>query len=176
MGLEIQNSINSLLNTAAAAATMGKHVKQQAAGLAAADAADQETVATTKKAIEADQFEAQQAILAHAKDEGLTEEQISKLKENPAYAQELRETTLKENRVAGLQEASERYNTYHDNPIDRIYKTGENLTRAYERLRELDQRIDTTRQLKFDLKSAEQRIEARKNRNLFNLHNFKEVE
>lgn len=178
MGLEIQNSINGLLNTAAAAATMGKHVKQQSAQLAAADAADQETIATTKKAIEADQFEAQQAILAHAKDEGLSQDEVYRLEKDPEYANTLRDTVMTESRKQGLKVAADEY----DKTVAEYGKesglgkaAGENLNRAYERLRELNKRIDATRQLKFDLKSAEQRIEARKNRNLFNFHGFKEV-
>lgn len=158
---EIQSSINQALGTVAGALAASKHLKQQQLNIDAANAADQEIVETTKTAIQNDAIEAQQAILAHAKDEGLSGEQITKLKENPAYAQELRETTLKENRINRLQEAGERYDKYHNNPIDRIYKTGDQLNKAYESFRELNQRIDASRQLKFNLEAAQARLKAR---------------
>lgn len=157
----IQNSINTGLGTLAGALAANKHLKQQQVGIEAANAADQEIVESTKAAIENDATEAQQAILAHAKDEGLSEEQVNKLKEDPTYAQELRETTLKENRINRLKEAGERYDKYHDNQIDRIYKTGDQLNKAYESFRELNQRIEASRQLKFNLESAQARLKAR---------------
>lgn len=159
--MSFTNQVMSLLGTAAAMSTMGQSVSEQKKANEAANAADQEIVKSTKTAIENDAIEAQQAILAHAKDEGLSEEQVNKLKEDPSYAQELRQTTLKENRINRLQEAGERYDKYHDNQIDRIYKTGDQLNKAYESFRELNQRIDASRQLKFNLEAAQARLKAR---------------
>ena len=160
----IQSSINQMLGTVAGAAAAGKHLKQQQLNIDAANAADQEIVDTTKKAIEADEFEAQQAILAHAKDEGLAQDEIDRLKTDPTYAQHLRETVMKESRKQGLQVAGKEY----DKAVSEYGKdslvgeqAGKDLNRAYERLRELNQRIEATNKLKFDLEAVQARLKAR---------------
>lgn len=160
----IQSSINAGLGTAAGALAAGKHIKQQQLNIDAANAADQEIVETTQRAIEADQFEAQQAILAHAKDEGLSAEEIDRLKTDPTYAQHLRETVMKESRKQGLSLAGKEYDETiaeygSDSGLGKA--AGENLNRAYERLRELNQRIEATNKLKFDLEAAQARLKAR---------------
>lgn len=159
--MSFTNQALGTLGSVAAVSAMSQSVSEQKKANAAKNAEDKQIVDTTKTAIENDQIEAQQAILAHAKDEGLTDEQVNKLKADPSYAQELRETTLKENRINRLKEAGEKYDKYHNNPIDRIYKTGDQLNKAYESFRELNQRIEASRQLKFNLEAAQARLKAR---------------
>ena len=132
-----------------------QHLKQQQDNIDAANATDQEIVETNKKALEADQFEAQQAILAHATDEGLNEAQIKKLHEDPTYAQELRETKLIEKRQKRIEDAGFEY------AKDSTEENNVQLKKAYEAFRELNQRIEATRQLKFNLEAAKARIKAR---------------
>jgi hypothetical protein len=167
----IQNSINAGLGTIGAGVALASREIEQQKQNNIATAQDKQIIETTTKALEADQFEAQQAILAHAKDEGLSEDEITKLKEDPSYAQHLRETVLKEQRKQALSLASKKYDEtpegkyeYDKNTgsfFDPKEKAGKELNYAYERLRELEQRTDTTRQLKFNLESAKARIKAR---------------
>lgn len=170
----IQSSINAGLGTAAGALAAGKHLKQQQLNIDAANAADEQTVKTTKQAIRNDTIEAAAAIQAH---EG-NEEAFKKVFEGIDFNKlgELDDTGIEDlakrvatyrtgkmttDRIADIQESGERFQKYHDNKIDRIYKTGDNLKRAYNRFRELNQRIDASEQLKFDLESAEARLKAR---------------
>ena len=155
----IQSSINQMLGTVAGAAAAGKHLKQQQIGIEAANAADQEIVETNEKALEADQFEAQQAILAHSKDEGLSEDEVYRLEKDPAYANTLRDTVLKERRQENLSVASDKYN--EAKPGLQKYRAGKQLEKAYTSLRELNDRIAATRQLKFNIASAQARLKAR---------------
>lgn len=166
----IQNSVNTMLGTAAGAAAAGKHLKQQQLSIDAANAADKEIVDTTKAAIKNDTIEAAAAIAAHEPEfkailkEGgydltkLSDDQVDSLtKEVEAF----RTGKLTKDRITNMKEAGERYDKYHDNQIDRIYKTGDQLKKAYEAFRELNQRIDASRQLKFNLEAAQARLKAR---------------
>lgn len=167
----IQNSINAGLGTIGAGVALASRELNEQKQNNIANAQDKQIIEATTKALEADQFEAQQAILAHAKDEGLSQEEIAKLNEDPSYAQHLRETVMKEQRKQTLSLASKKYDEtpegkyeYDKNTgsfFDPKEKAGKELNHAYERLRELNQRIDATRQLKFDLESAKERIKAR---------------
>ena len=166
----IQSEINSTISAVAGAAVAGKHLKQQQLNIDAANAADKEIVKTTKTAIKNDTIEAAAAISAHEPefqkmlDEGgydltkLSDEQVSSLADK---VKEFREGKMTADRIADIQESGERFQKYHDNKIDRIYKTGENLNRAYNRFRELNQRLAASEQLKFDYEAAEARLKAR---------------
>ena len=166
----IQSSINQMLGTVAGAAAAGKHLKQQQLSIDAANAADKEIVKSTKTAIKNDTIEAAAAISAHEPefkailDKGgydlnnLSDEQVDKLtKEVDAF----RSGKLTQDRIANMKEAGENYQKYHDNKIDRIYKTGDQLKKAYDSFRELNQRIEASRKLKFNLEAAQARLKAR---------------
>ena len=151
----IQSSVNQVLGTAGTAAAIAEHLGKERKEVAAANAADTEVIKRNEAALRNDQYEAQQAILAHAEDEGLTDEAIERLKNNPSYAQELRQSVLKANRQTRLEQASEAYNA---NPNKNNSKQ---LEYAYEALRELNSRIEATETLKFNIDSAKARIKAR---------------
>ena len=88
----------------------------------------------------------------------LSEKQVDELsKEVDAF----RSGKLTNDRIERIKKAGERYEKYHDTKIDRIYKTGDQLNKAYESFRELNQRIDASRQLKFNLEAAQARLQAR---------------
>lgn len=158
--MAIQNNINAMLGTVAAAATMGKHVSEQAKAnelkiteLEAEQAANAKEIEGAQTAYENDLKEAQQAILAHAEKEGLTEDEVKKLKEDPAYAQDMREK-LKATREAGLEKAAENYKEAYNKLGEEPKQESDDLKLAYERLRETNQRIATTNKLKFNVESA----------------------
>lgn len=176
--MAIQNSINQGLGTIAAAATMAKHMSNQNKENEAQIAQSEEAIVTNEEALKSDQFEAQQAILAHAGTEGLNEAQIKKLREDPSYAQELRETKLKETRQERLEDASLAYNRASENqlakdkngklmldsqgnPMTEKDAANVQLNKAYESLRELNDRIAVTRQFKFNIDKAKANIRAR---------------
>ena len=138
--------------------------------IAAKNAEDQQIIDTTKTAIKNDTIEAAAAISAHEKEfkdklkedgydlKNLSDEQVESLsKEVDAF----RTGKLTDDRIDRIEEAGEKYEKYHDNKIDRIYKTGDQLNKAYESFRELNQRIDASRQLKFNLEAAQARLQAR---------------
>lgn len=166
----IQNSMNTMLGAAAGAATLGKHIHNENMKIETEKAGLAKEIEGLNVDIQNDEFEAQQAILAHAKDEGLSEEQVNKLKEDPAYAQHLRETVMKESRKQGLEVASKKYNEAvsefgRDSAVGE--QASKELNRAYERLRELNQRIDTTNKLKFNKEQAEARLAALQKKGIF---------
>lgn len=166
----IQSSVNQMLGTVAGAAAAGNHLKQQQLNIDAATATDREIVDTTKTAIKNDTIEAAAAIAAHEPefkailDKGnydlnnLSDEQVDKLTKE---VETFRSGKLTQDRINNIREAGERYEKYHDNKIDRIYKTSNHLNKAYESFRELNQRIDASRQLKFNLESAQARLKVR---------------
>lgn len=168
--MSIQGNINGMLGTVAGAAAAGKHINNQTKQIEAANAQDMQIVDATKTAIKNDTIEAATAIAAHEPefkdilDKGgydlnnLSDEQVDSLtKEVDAF----RSGKLTNDRIANMKEAGENYDKYHDNKIDRIYKTGDQLKKAYESFRELNQRIDASRQLKFNLEAAQARLKAR---------------
>lgn len=168
--MSFTNQALGALGTATGALAAGEHIKQQKQANEAAIAQDKQIVDTTKTAIKNDTIEAATAIAAHEPefkkilDEGkydltnLSDEQVDSLtKEVDAF----RSGKLTEDRIANMKEAGENYDKYHDNKIDRIYKTGDQLKKAYESFRELNQRIDASRQLKFNLEAAKARLSAR---------------
>lgn len=168
--MSFTNQALGALGTATGALAAGEHIKQQKQANEAAIAEDKQIVDTTKTAIKNDTIEAATAIAAHEPefkkilDEGkydltkLTDEQVDKLTQE---VEAFRTGKMTKDRITNMKEAGERYDKYHDNQIDRIYKTGDQLKRAYERFRELNQRIDASRQLKFNLESAQARLKAR---------------
>lgn len=163
--MSFTNQALGVLGSAAAASAMGQSVSNQNKQIETEKAGLAKEIEGLNVDIKNDEFEAQQAILAHAKDEGLSDEQVDKLKADPAYAQHLRETVLKENRKEGLEVASKNYN-------EAISESGKEqaskeLNRAYERLRELNQRIDTTNKLKFNKEQAEARLATLQKKGLF---------
>lgn len=168
--MSFTNQALGALGTATGALAAGEHIKQQKAANEAAIAEDKQIVDTTKTAIKNDTIEAATAIAAHEPefkkilDEGkydltnLTDEQVDKLTQE---VEAFRTGKMTEDRITNMKEAGERFDKYHDKKVDKIYKTGDQLKRAYERFRELNQRIDASRQLKFNLESAQARLKAR---------------
>lgn len=153
--MAIQSAINQMLGTAGTAASIAEHLGKERKEVAAANAADTEAIKRNEAALRNDQYEAQQAILAHAEDEGLTDEAIERLKNDPSYAQELRQSVLKANRQSRLEQASQAYN---ENPNKNNSKQ---LEYAYDALRELNSRIEATETLKFNIDNARAKIKAR---------------
>lgn len=164
----IQNSLNSMLGAAAGAATLGKHMSNQNKEIAAKNAEDEQIIKTTEAAIKNDTIEAASAIAAHEKGfaDKIQDYDLKNLDDDEA--EELRQEVeayrtgkLTEDRLDRIDEAAENYKKYHDNKIDRIYKTGDQLAKAYHSFEELNSRIEASRQLKFNLESAKARIKAR---------------
>ena len=153
--MAIQSAINQVLGTAGTAAAITEHLSKERKEIASANAADAEAIKRNEEALRNDQYEAQQAILAHAEGEGLTDEAIERLKNDPSYAQELRQSVLKANRQSRLEQASEAYNA---NPNKNNSKQ---LEYAYNALRELNSRIEATETLKFNIDNARAKIKAR---------------
>lgn len=168
--MSIQRNINAALGTAAGAATMGKHISEQAKAndikiteLEAEQAANVKEIEGAKTAYANDLKEAQQAILAHAEKEGLSEEEIKKLEEDPEYANIAREK-LKATREKELEEAGNAYKEAYKKLGEEPKQESDAIKLAYARLRETNQRIATTNQLKFDVESrlAKQDVLAKK--------------
>lgn len=166
----IQNKMNGALGTTAAALAMASHINEQAKAndikvteLQAEQAANAKEIEGAKTAYENDLNEAQQAILAHAEKEKFSEEEIKKLKEDPEYVNTAREK-LKETREKGLEEAGNAYKEAFNKLGEEPEQEANALQLAYYRLREINQRIDTTNKLKFDVESrlAKQDVLAKK--------------
>lgn len=168
--MSFTNQTLGALGTVTGALATGKFIQNQKKEIAAKNAEDQQIIDTTKTAIKNDTIEAAAAISAHEPEfkkkledgnydlENLSEEQVESLsKEVDAF----RSGKLTDDRITRIEEAGEKYDKYHDNTIDRIYKTGDQLNKAYESFRELNQRIDASRQLKFNLEAAQARLQAR---------------
>ena len=168
--MSFTNQAIGTLGSVAAVSAMSQSVSEQKKVNEAANAADKEIVKSTKTAIKNDTIEAAAAISAHEPefkdilDKGgydlnnLSDEQVDKLtKEEDAF----RSGKLTQDRIANMKEAGENYQKYHDNKIDRIYKTGDQLKKAYDSFRELNQRIEASRKLKFNLEAAQARLKAR---------------
>ena len=168
--MSFTNQMLGALGTATGALATGKYIQNQNKELAAKNAEDQQIVDTTKTAIKNDTIEAAAAISAHEKEfkdmlkannydlHNLSDEQVTALSKE---VDDFRSGKLKDDRIERIKEAGEKYEQYHDNKIDRIYKTGDQLNKAYESFRELNQRIDASRQLKFNLEAAQARLQAR---------------
>ena len=168
--MSFTNQAIGTLGSVAAVSAMSQSVSEQKKVNEAANAADKEIVKSTKTAIKNDTIEAAAAISAHEQefkdilDKGgydlnnLSDEQVDKLtKEVDAF----RSGKLTQDRIANMKEAGENYQKYHDNKIDRLYKTGDQLKKAYDSFRELNQRIEASRKLKFNLEAAQARLKAR---------------
>ena len=165
----IQGSINQSIGAIATASALGKHIANQEKENKAKAAEANFEAEKYGSEYDADINEAQQAILAHAKDEGLTQDEIERLQRDPEYAQTLRENVLKPQREQSLAMTSKKY---YDTPEGQIEydknthefydpkeRAGEELNYAYDRLREINQRIETNRVLKFNRDSALRRVE-----------------
>lgn len=174
----IQNSINQGIGAVGTLAAASSILKDQETKRQAEVATATEVLKTNEEALKNDNYEAQQAILAHAKDEGLSQDEIEKLKTDPSYAQHLRETVMKERRKQGLEVASENYNNASEdklaknksgklmlddkgNPMTEKDVANKQLLKAYKSFEELNDRIEATRQLKFNVESAKQIIKTR---------------
>ena len=168
--MSFTNQMLGALGTTTGALATGKYIQNQNKEIAAKNAEDQQIIDTTKTAIKNDTIEAAAAISAHEPEfkkrlnegkydlKNLSDEQVTELsKEVDAF----RSGKLTDDRIDRMQNAGEKYDKYHDSKIDRIYKTGDQLNKAYESFRELNQRIDASRQLKFNLESAQARLQAR---------------
>ena len=168
--MSFTNQTLGVLGSAAAASAMGQSVSEQKKASEAAIAQDKQIVDTTQTNIKNDTIEAASAIAAHEPefqkilDEGgydlknLTDEQVDSLSKE---VDSFRSGKLMNDRLDRMNEAGERYQKYHDNKIDRIYKTGDQLAKAYHSFEELNSRIEASRQLKFNLESAKARLKAR---------------
>ena len=168
--MSFTNQMLGALGTATGALATGKYIQNQNKELAAKNAQDQQIVDTTKTAIRNDTIEAAAAISAHEKDfkdildngkydlKKLSDEQVTALSKE---VDDFRSGKLKNDRIERIRDAGEKYKLYHNTKIDRIYKTGDQLNKAYESFRELNQRIDASRQLKFNLEAAQARLQAR---------------
>lgn len=168
--MSFTNQMLGALGTATGALAVGKHIQNQNKEIAAKNAEDQQIIDTTKTAIKNDTIEAAAAISAHEPEfkkmlkdgnydlKNLTDEQVDALSKE---VDSFRSGKLTDDRIDRMEKAGEKYENYHDNKIDRIYKTGDQLNKAYESFRELNQRIDASRQLKFNLESAQARLQAR---------------
>ena len=166
----IQNAMNQMTGTIVGAVGAAKHVSNQKKELAAKNAEDEQIIKTTQTNIKNDTIEAASAIAAHEPefqkilDEGgydlknLTDEQVDSLSKE---VDSFRSGKLMNDRLDRMNEAGERYQKYHDNKIDRIYKTGDQLAKAYHSFEELNQRIEASRQLKFNLDAAKARLKAK---------------
>lgn len=176
--MAIQQSINTVLGTAGTVSTLQQHLKDQETKRAAEVNTAAQSLESNQEALKNDQYEAQQAILAHATEEGLSKEEIEKLEKDPSYAQELRETVMKERRKQQLALAGEKFNNASEDKLAKDYKgklmldqqgnpmtekdvANRQLSKAYESFRELNSRIDATRQLKFNITNAKKIIESR---------------
>lgn len=166
----IQNKMNGALGTTAAALAMASHINEQAKAndikvteLEAEQATNAKEIESAKTAYANDLKEAQQAILAHADEEKLTDAEKIALESDPEYAQDIREK-LKENREAALQEAGLKYREAYDKLGVKPEQEASALKKAYDRLEETNKRIDTTNKLKFDVESrlAKQEVLAKK--------------
>jgi len=168
--MSFTNQALGALGSAAAASAMSQSVSEQKKAREAEKAGLAKEIEGLNVDIKNDEFEAQQAILAHAKDEGLSEDEVYRLEKDPAYAQHLRETVLKESRKEGLEVASKDYNqAVSEFGKDSVVgeQASKELNRAYERLRELNKRIDTTNKLKFNKEQAEARLAQLQKKGLF---------
>ena len=167
----IQNSINGVLGAAAGAATLGKHISNQNKEIAAKNAEDQQIVETAKTAIKNDTIEAATAIAAHEKDfrdilekdnidldklPEMSDEQIDDLTKK---VDDFRSGKMTNDRIGIINEKGEKLSENKGTKNEEKYK-GE-LKHAYESFRELNQRIDASRQLKFSLEAAKARLGAR---------------
>ena len=168
--MSFTNQMLGALGTATGALATGKYIQNQNKELAAKNAEDQQIVDTTKTAIKNDTIEAAAAISAHEQkfknmlDDGkydlnnLSDEQVTALSKE---VDSFRSGKLTNDKISRIKDAGENYKKYHDSKIDRIYKTGDQLNKAYESFRELNQRIAASRQLKFNLEAAQARLQAR---------------
>ena len=164
--MSFTNQTLGVLGTAAGAAYLGKKLQNEKLQTDAANAEDLQTLNRMNDAMRNDSIEAAEAIKAHAADEGLTPEQVASLDEKDpdklaANVDAIRRGIMTENRKTDLKESGERYKKYKGNKIDNIYKTKDNLERAYNRFRELNQRIDASSQLKYERDAAMARLKAR---------------
>lgn len=168
--MSFTNQMLGALGTATGALATGKYIQNQNKEIAAKNAEDQQIIDTTKTAIKNDTIEAAAAISAHEPEfkkrladgkydlNNLSDEQVTALSKE---VDDFRSGKLTDDRVTRIKEAGEEYEKYHNSKIDNIYKTGDQLNKAYESFRELNQRIDASRQLKFNLESAQARLQAR---------------
>ena len=182
--MAIQGAINSLIGTAGAAATLGKHLEQQEKAQLEAEEAKEiekakvkaEAAATTqhleesKKAYRNDTIEAAAAIGAHEKSfnpivnskEGLksfdklSPEEIDQLSETDINklagdVDKFRNEKLMGDRIYKMQQAASLPNS--------VRSKGYYLNKAYKSFRELNQRIEASRALEFDIKAATAKLE-----------------
>lgn len=168
--MSFTNQALGTLGSLAAVSTMSQSVSEQKKANAAKNAEDEQIVKSTKTAIKNDTIEAAAAIAAHEPEfkdilnkggydlNNLSDEQVDKLTQE---VDAFRSGKLTQDRITNMKEAGENYQKYKDNKIDRIYKTGDQLKKAYDSFRELNQRIEASRQLKFNLEAAQARLKAR---------------
>lgn len=149
--MSIQQSINNMLATTAVVGGIASHTAAQQI-----EASKELEVAETN--FEYQTKEAANAIKAHAKDEGLTEEQIKSLDEKDINklaenVQKLRETTLKTNREERLEKASAIGGRGRTTEV-----RNQQLQAAYNAGRELNDRITAMKELKFTMEAAQRKL------------------
>ena len=183
----IQNSVNQALGTAAAAATLGKHIQNQELEKETKLAENAAEFTRKGAAFKNDTIEAATAISAHEptfsakvgdknfKDMSaeelnkMTDEQVEKL---AIDVDAFRSGKMTQDRIDRMGKAGEELkaaNALKDDYVefkggeaitkeDKIAEANKHLEKAYEASRELNARIDASRKLKFDIETARKNI------------------
>lgn len=156
-----QSSVNQLLSTSTVIAGGAKHFKEQKLQKDAEIAGLEQQQVAAEEALKSDTIEATAAIAAHepgfaekVKDydlQNLDNDEVNELREE---VEAFRTGKLTDDRIQRLQEAS----AYKGSAKTKSTM----LDKAYNAYRELNQRIEATRQLKFSLDSATERLKALK--------------
>ena len=178
----IQNSINGMLGSVATMATTSKFMSNQNKEIAAKNAEDIETIAANKAAYKSDTIEAAEAIAAHEPDfkkmlddggydlKNLDENQIDKL---GAEVDKYRSGKLTTDRIQRMEDIRQKKDIVEElgkkdktpeeieATMNRQAELNKDLEKAYDAFRELNSRIEASRQLKFNITSAQARIQAR---------------
>lgn len=158
----IQSSINQGIATIGSAVAISEHLKDRETARIADVRAAVETAKSTAEEIKQEESEAQQAILAHASKEGLSEDEIDRLKRDPSYANTLRDTVLAERRKEVQKLASDEYNEaskeldkYKDDKVLSEFEKGANITpEQYQKALAKEKAIDRMNKANKELNAA----------------------
>ncbi len=180
--MSFTNQALGALGTATGALAAGEHIKQQKQANEAANAQDIETIAANKEAYKNDTIEAAEAIAAHEPDfkaildkggydlKHLNDNQIDKL---GAEVDKYRTGKLTTDRIQRMEDIRQKKAIVDDlgkndkTPEDIAYtnnrqaELNKDLGKAYDAFRELNSRIEASRQLKFNINAAQARLKAR---------------
>lgn len=180
--MSFTNQVMGLLGGAAAASTMSQSVKEQKIAREAANAQDIETIAANKDAYKSDTIEAAEAIAAHEPDfkaildkggydlKKLSDDQVDQL---GAEVDKYRSGKLTTDRIQRMEDIRQKKAIVDElgkndkTPEDITYtanrqaELNKDLGKAYDAFRELNSRIEASRQLKFNIDAAQARLKAR---------------